>query len=52
MKEKRAEAFVNVGRQLSSALRVDAGINYEYSKISVRGDVDADRHRSNSGSPA
>jgi hypothetical protein len=43
VKEKRAEAFVRVGRQLSSAIRLDAGINYEYSKISVRGDVDLDR---------
>ena len=43
VKEKRAEVFVRVGRQVSSALRVDAGINYEYSKISVRGDADLDR---------
>jgi hypothetical protein len=43
VKEKRAEAFVRAGRQLSPALRLDAGVNYEYSKISVRGDVDLDR---------
>ncbi|MCL6740292.1 outer membrane beta-barrel protein [Sphingomonas sp. RB56-2] len=43
VKEKRAEAFVRVGRQLSNSIRVDAGVNYEYSKISVRGDVDLDR---------
>ena len=43
VKEKRAEAFVRVGRQLSKSIRVDAGMNYEYSKISVRGDVDLDR---------
>ena len=43
VKEKRAEAFIRAGRQLSPALRLDAGINYEYSKISVRGDVDLDR---------
>ena len=43
VKEKRAEAFIRAGRQISPALRLDAGINYEYSKISVRGDVDLDR---------
>jgi len=43
VKEKRAEAFVRLGRQLSKAIRIDAGMNYEYSKISVRGDVDLDR---------
>jgi hypothetical protein len=43
VKEKRAEPFINVGRQLSSTLRVDAGLTYEYSKISVRGDVNEDR---------
>jgi hypothetical protein len=43
VEERRAEAFVRAGRQLSPALRVDAGINYEYSKISVRGDTELDR---------
>ena len=43
VKEKRAEAFVRAGRQLSPAIRVDAGMNYEYSKISVGGDADLDR---------
>jgi hypothetical protein len=43
VKEKRAEAFIRAGRQLSPAIRLDAGVNYEYSKISVRGDVDLDR---------
>ncbi len=43
VKEKRAEAFVNVGRSLSPALRVDAGLTYEFSKLSVRGDTTADR---------
>ena len=43
VKEKRAEPFINIGRQLSSTLRVDAGLTYEYSKISVRGDVNEDR---------
>ena len=31
VKEKRAEPFINIGRQLSSTLRVDAGLTYEYS---------------------
>jgi hypothetical protein len=43
VKEKRAEAYVRVGRQLSSAIRLDAGLNYEYSHISVRGDTTDDR---------
>jgi hypothetical protein len=43
VKEKRAEAFVRVGKQITPAIRLDAGMNYEYSKISVRGDVDLDR---------
>jgi hypothetical protein len=32
-----------MGRSLSPALRVDAGITYEYSKLKVRGDAIADR---------
>ena len=43
VKEKRGEAYVRVGRQLSKAIRVDAGLNYEYSQISVRGDTRDDR---------
>jgi hypothetical protein len=43
VKEKRGEVFVNVGRSLSPALRLDAGLTYEYSKLSVRGDTRADR---------
>ena len=43
VKEKRAEPFINIGRQLSSSIRLDGGITYEYSKISVRGDVNLDR---------
>jgi hypothetical protein len=43
VKEKRAEPFINIGRQLSSSIRLDAGLTYEYSKISVRGDVNEDR---------
>jgi hypothetical protein len=43
VKEKRAEAFVRVGRQISKAIRLDGGINYEFSDLSVRGDTIADR---------
>lgn len=43
VKEKRAEGFVRIGRQLSSAIRLDAGLNYEYSNITVSGDTDDDR---------
>jgi hypothetical protein len=43
VKEKRGEAFVNIGRSLSPALRVDAGVTFEYSQLSVRGDTTADR---------
>jgi hypothetical protein len=43
VKEKRAEPFINIGRQLSSSIRLDGGLTYEYSKIQVRGDVNLDR---------
>jgi hypothetical protein len=43
VKEKRGEVYVSVGRTISSALRVDAGVNYEFSTLSVRGDATADR---------
>ncbi|HEU5285601.1 MAG TPA: hypothetical protein VFU20_03690, partial [Sphingomicrobium sp.] len=43
VKEKRAEAFVNVGRSLGPALRLDGGLTFEYSRLSVRGDTTADR---------
>lgn len=43
VREKRAEAFVNVGRSLGPALRLDAGLTFEHSKLSVRGDTTADR---------
>jgi hypothetical protein len=43
VKEKRAEVFVTVGRSLSPSLRLDAGLTYEFSKLSVRGDTSADR---------
>ena len=43
VKEKRGEAYVSVGRTISPALRVDGGVNYEFSTLSVRGDATADR---------
>jgi outer membrane receptor protein involved in Fe transport len=43
VKEKRGEVYVSVGRNISSALRVDGGVNYEFSTLSVRGDATADR---------
>lgn len=43
VREKRAELFVNAGRNLSPALRLDAGLAFEYSKLKVRGDATADR---------
>ena len=43
VKEKRGEAFVNVGRNLNPNLRVDAGLRYEYSHLTVSGDAFADR---------
>jgi outer membrane receptor protein involved in Fe transport len=41
--EYRGEAFVNAGRPLSSNLRVDMGLTYEASRLTVRGDADAER---------
>jgi len=43
VEEKRGEAFANVGRQLNPNLRVDAGIRYEFSHLTVSGDAEADR---------
>lgn len=43
VKEKRAEFYVKAGRAFSDALRVDAGLNYEFSDLQVRGDTTADR---------
>ena len=43
VREKRGEAFVNAGRSLSPALRIDAGLTFEYSRLKVRGDATADR---------
>ena len=43
VEEKRAEAFVRAGKQISPAFRIDAGLNYEFSDLKVRGDTTADR---------
>ncbi|HEX6072781.1 MAG TPA: TonB-dependent receptor [Sphingomicrobium sp.] len=43
VKETRGEAFVNVGKSLNSSLRVDAGLRYEFSHLTVSGDATADR---------
>jgi hypothetical protein len=41
--EKRGEIYVNVGKTLSPTLRLDGGINYEFSNLKVTGDAEADR---------
>ncbi|NTZ42350.1 TonB-dependent receptor [Altererythrobacter sp. SALINAS58] len=43
VKEARGEVFFSAGRLLSPALRVDTGLNYEFSRLKVRGDATADR---------
>ena len=43
VKEKRGEVYVNMGRNLSSALRIDGGFNFEFSHLTVTGDATEDR---------
>jgi hypothetical protein len=43
VKEKRGEVYVNVGKTLSPSLRIDGGVNYEFSNLKVSGDASADR---------
>lgn len=43
VKEYRGEAFVNLGRSLTPTLRLDIGLNYEASRLTVSGDVTARR---------
>jgi hypothetical protein len=43
VKERRAEFYVSVGRNLSPTLRIDGGVNYEFSRLKVSGDTTADR---------
>jgi hypothetical protein len=43
VKEKRGEVYVNVGRTISPTLRVDGGVNFEFSHLTVSGDATEDR---------
>lgn len=43
VKEYRGEAFVNAGRALSKTLRLDMGLTYEVSRLTVSGDAEAER---------
>jgi hypothetical protein len=43
VKEYRGEAFVNAGRPLSKTFRMDLGLTYEASRLTVSGDADAER---------
>lgn len=43
VREVRGEAFVNAGRNLTPALRIDAGLTVETSRLTVSGDSDARR---------
>ncbi|HEY5722908.1 MAG TPA: TonB-dependent receptor [Allosphingosinicella sp.] len=43
VKEYRGEAFVTAGRPLSKTLRMDLGLTYETSKLTVSGDAEAER---------
>ncbi|MEO6581604.1 MAG: hypothetical protein ABIN68_02200 [Sphingomicrobium sp.] len=43
VKEKRGEVYANVGKALSSNLRVDGGLRYEMSDLTVTGDTQAKR---------
>jgi hypothetical protein len=43
VKEKRGEVYVSAGKTLSPALRIDGGVNYEFSTLKMSGDAQADR---------
>jgi hypothetical protein len=43
VKEYRGEAFVNAGKALSKTLRLDVGLTYEASRLTVSGDAQAER---------
>jgi TonB-dependent Receptor Plug Domain len=43
VKEWRGEVYVSAGKVLSSNLRVDGGVNYEFSHLTVSGDATEDR---------
>ena len=37
VKEKRGEVYASIGKNLSPALRIDGGVNYEFSRLKVNG---------------
>jgi hypothetical protein len=43
VREVRGEAFVNAGRPLTRRLRIDLGLTYEASRLTVSGDARAER---------
>lgn len=43
VKENRGEVWLNGGKMLTKKLRVDAGLNFEFSHLTVSGDASADR---------
>jgi hypothetical protein len=43
VQEYRGEAFVNAGKALSKTLRLDMGLTYEASRLTVSGDAEAER---------
>lgn len=43
VRESRGEAFINAGRALSPKLRLDLGLTYEVSRLTVSGDAEAER---------
>jgi TonB-dependent Receptor Plug Domain len=43
VKENRGEVWINGGKMLTKGLRVDAGLNFEFSHLVVSGDASADR---------
>jgi hypothetical protein len=43
VKETRGEVWINAGRPITKTLRMDLGLNYELSHLTVSGDASADR---------
>lgn len=43
VKEKRGEVYFSIGKNISPKLRIDGGLNYEFSNLKVSGDTEADR---------
>ena len=46
VKEKRGEVWINAGRPLTGKLRMNAGVNFETSHLTVTGDASANRRLS------